>query len=172
MHELDMVDVAHYRTNLRTATKQRGFIPIALIIQFLPYIAVVLVLLGGYMYYKHLVNTIARQDTEIVQLTAHLKENESKLSDCHLANEKYQHAIADINKTVEKLITVSEQQQKTMQGLKGQITKERTEKIKLVTALTDLKKRPLAQSCEAAIQELTDSIKDIIPLAPEQGVAK
>jgi len=145
---------------------QRGFIPIGLIIKFLPYIALFLMILGGYLYYKHLVNTIERQKQQIVVLEANVKDLESKLTDCQAANVQYQTAIQDINKTVNKLIDVSEQQQKTMLVLKGQITNERAQKNQLIGELTDLKKRPLAQTCEAAIQELVDGIKDYTTPTP------
>ena len=72
---------------------QRGFIPIGLIIKFLPYIALFLMLLGGYLYYKHLVNTVERQKDQIVKLETNVKELESKLTDCQAANVQYQTAI-------------------------------------------------------------------------------
>jgi len=165
-------NLRYLRPSQRPA-KQRGFLPVGLLaggaMKLLPYLAVLLIVLGGWLYYKHLVNTIERQKTEIVQLEARVKELETQLSDCHQANEKYQAAIQEINATVDRLITVSEQQQRTMAILKGQITKERADKQKLVGELEDLKSRPLAETCEAAIEELVNAPKDFTSLTPTES---
>lgn len=139
--------------------------------KFWPYILAAIVIAGIYFHYTGLLRTIesqtqtiADQKAKIADQKAKIADLNAKLADCQAANSKYAEALDKVNAAADKLAEVSALQQKALDSLKIMIGKERAEKAKVVAELKDLKSKPLATTCQGAIDELVDATKNFTPL--------
>lgn len=144
--------------------------------KFWPYILGAAVIAIVYFHYMGLRHTITQQRQEIVQLKKEVADKKeeieqlkSQLGDCQAANAKYAEALTKVNAVADKLMEVSKQQEQALGTLRAMIGKERAQKEKVIAELKDLKAKPLAKTCEAAIDELVDATKNFTPLHPSQG---
>jgi predicted methyltransferase len=113
-------------------------------------IAVVLIVVSGALYVRHLYVTVQDQKIEIAKL-------ETVTQQCAMANESFRDIIAANNQTVQQVSDFTTQQQKKMDDLATNIA---TQQHGVADKVNKLLQATKPQSCDDAIKYLIDGAQE------------
>lgn len=126
-------------------------------------VSLVLALAGVFGYRQYLVHTISSQKDTIATQQQQITSLQSTLEEAKKANTDLQGLVSKQNQALDELHSVQKSNEHRIAVLNDIIRKERKQSKQTID---DLRKKPLAKTCNDAIDELRNAPSTFTPLDP------